>query len=335
MLIRAEDALAVSEDALSSLENPNDNISASLLKCIRLARIIEDEENVEWLFHELRGYKTTPNGIPKPIYDIGALHGREFQDNKTHNKRIFVETASELENRVAMAKAEVGSFTTAGASVAGEWARSAMTDLTNHVTVANRDLITIVTDSERKLSILRSEYYKYALEVNMSLKFSNKASSIFDKYREKVDSGLADYVPESSKKLASIYSRLSENDKESLSQAATTCRKLLREFSDSLFKKIFPDNKSKIVKTSNGKELDVTGDHYLNRISASIDKLPKSEKDDKNMLLTIEWIKSVNDKICDGLHNDITLEEMASLVLHLYMVIADLMTRYEISNQKH
>ena len=334
MLIRAEDALAVSEDALASLENPKDNISASLLKCIRLARVIEDEENVEWLFLELRGYKTGLTGIPKHIYNIGVLHGRELQDYKTGKKYLFIETASELENKVAMAKAEVGSFTTAGASVAGEWAGAAMTNLTNHVTVANRDLLAIVTDSERKLSILRSEYYKYALEINMSLKFSNKASDIFDKYREKVDSKLIDYVPESSRKLASIYSRLSENDKESLSQAATTCRKLLREFGDSLFKKIFPDNKSKIIKTSSGKELDIAGDHYLNRISASIDKLPKSEKDDKNMLLTIEWIKSVNDKICDGLHNDITLEEMTSLVLHLYMVIADLITRYEISNQK-
>lgn len=335
MLIKAEDALAVSEDALSSLENPNDSISASLLKCIRLARIIEDEENVEWLFHELRGYKTSLTGIPKPIYSIGVLHGRELQDHKTGKKYLFVESASELENKAAMAKAEVGSFTTAGASVAGEWAGAAMTNLTNHVTVANRDLLTIVTDSERKLSILRSEYYKYALEVNMSLKFSNKASDIFDKYREKVDSKLTDYVPESSKKLASIYSRLSENNEESLSQAATTCRKLLREFGDSLFKKIYPDNKLKIIKTSSGKELDVTGDHYLNRISVSLDKLPKSEKDDKNMLLTIEWIKSVNDKICDGLHNDIPPEEMTSLVLHLYMVIADLITRYEISSQKH
>lgn len=333
MLTRAEDALKISEDALSSLENPNYSISASLLKCIRLARTIEDEENVEWLFHELRGYKTTSTGIPKPIYSIGALHGRELQNSKTGAKYIFIETASELENKVAMAKAEVGSFTTAGASVAGEWAGAAIANLTNHVTVANRDLLTIVTDSERKLSILRSEYYKYALEVNMSLKFSNKASDIFDKYREKVDSRLSDYVPESSKKLASIYSRLSENDKESLSQAATTCRKLLREFGDSLFDKLFPNNELKTIKTSGGKELDVTGDHYLNRISASIDKLPKSEMDDKNILLTVDWIKSVNDKICDGLHNDISLTEMTSLVLHLYMVIADLITRYETCEQ--
>ena len=105
-------------------------------KCIRLAWVIEDEENVEWLFLELRGYKAGLTGIPKHIYNIGVLHGRELQDYKTGKKYLFVETASELENKAAMAKAEVGSFTTAGASVAGEWAGAAVTNLTNHVTVA-------------------------------------------------------------------------------------------------------------------------------------------------------------------------------------------------------
>lgn len=86
-----------------------------------------------------------------------------------------------------------------------------MSNLINSVANANNGLRNIITSSEKKLSILRGEYYNYALEVNMQLKFSNKVEEIFNDYRISVDSRLVSLTPKSVKKLSSIYSRLAES----------------------------------------------------------------------------------------------------------------------------
>ena len=247
---------------------------------------------------------------------------------------MFTELASELEDKIETSKHAIGSFTTAGASVAGEYGHVAMNNLTNSVTVANRDLRNIITMSERKLSILRGEYYNYALETNMQLKFSNKVEEIFNEYRINVDSKLVSLIPKSVKKLSSIYSRLAENDVESWSQASTTCRKLIKEFGDSLFEKIYPNNDLDKIKVKSGKEIDITGDKYINRISVSLDKIILNDMKKDNIMLTISWIESINERICKGVHNDVTYDEIRSTIIHLYIMLADILNDYEIYMSK-
>lgn len=326
---KIEEALNVSEDILNSLEDSNQKVSNVLLKCLKLARLMEDEDSVEWLMCELHGYKGTKDGIPSDLFEIACLHGRE--STKEKNKRtMFSELAGELEDKIEVSKYTIGSFTTSGASVAGEYSHVAMNNLTNSVTVANRDLRNIITESERKLSVLRGEYYKYALEINMQLKFSNKVEEIFNEYRISVDSKLITLIPRSIKKLASIYSRLAEDDVESWSQASTTCRKLIKEFGDSLFEKVFPDNTLDKVKVKSGKEIDITGDKYINRISVSLDKIIQNDMKKDNIMLTISWIESINERICKGVHNDISYDEIRSTIIHLYIMLADILNDYEI-----
>lgn len=326
---KIEEALIVSEDILNSLEDSSQKISNILLKCLKLARLTEDEDSIEWLMCELHGYKETKDGIPSDLFEIGCLHGRENSKEKD-NRTMFTELASELEDKIEVSKYAVGSFTTSGASVAGDYGHVAMKNLTNSVTAANRDLINIVTVAERKLSVLRGEYYKYALEINMQLKFSNKVEEIFNDYRINVDSKLVALIPKSIKKLAAIYSRLAEDDVESWSQASTTCRKLIKEFSDSLFEKIYPNNALIKIKVKSGKEIDTTGDKYINRISVSLDKIIQNDMKKDNIMLTISWIESINERICKGVHNDISYDEIRSTIIHLYIMLGDILNDYEI-----
>jgi len=331
MVSKIDEALKVSEDVLNSLEDSSQKVSNVLLKCLKLARLIEDSESIEWLVCELHGYKGTEDGISSDLFEIGSLHGRE--NSKNNDKRtMFTELASELEDKIEAAKQAIGSFTTSGVSVAGEYSQVAMNNLTSSVTVANRDLLTIITSAERKLSILRGEYYKYALEVNMQLKFSNKVEEIFKEYRINVDSKLVSLTPNSIKKLSSIYSRLAETEVESWSQASTTCRKLIKEFGDSLFEKVYPYNKLDKIKVKSGKLIDITGDRYINRISVSLDKIIQNSMKKDNIMLTISWIESINERICKGVHNDVTYDEIRSTIIHLYIMLADILNDFEIYN---
>ena len=145
-----------------------------------------------------------------------------------------------------------------------------------------------------------------------------------------VDSKLVSLIPESIKKLSSIYSRLAEDDTESWSQAATTCRKLIKEFGDSLFQKIYPNNKLDKIKVKCGKEIDITGDKYVNRISVSLDKIIQNDMKKDNIMLSISWIESINERICKGVHNDITYDEIRSTIIHLYIMLADIINDFEV-----
>ena len=77
MNTKAEEALTVSEDILNSLEDSTQKVSNVLLKCLKLARLMEDADSIEWLMCELHGYKGTKDGIPHELFETGSSHGRE------------------------------------------------------------------------------------------------------------------------------------------------------------------------------------------------------------------------------------------------------------------
>lgn len=325
---KLEEALNLSEEILNQLEDANVKTSVIALKCLRLARLMDDYESVDWLVCEMEGYKSTKDGIPHDLFELGAKHGRERKNDKGE-RILFTELSSELELLCESSQKSIGSYTTEGISVAGEYSHVAMNNLLNSVTRNNTGTINVIKESQKKLSILRGEYYRYAMNINIQLKFSEKIESIFDDYRTIVDKYLADNLPTGTRKLSSIYSRLKEKDEESYSQASTSCRKLLREFIDDMFQKLYPDFSDKKIVLNSGKEFDITGDHYLNRMYAILDKVSISDMKKDNVLQTASWIESINDRICNGLHNDVSLTEIKDTILHLYILLGDMIKGYE------
>ena len=325
---KLEEALNLSEEILNQLEDANVKTSIIALKCLRLARLMDDYESVDWLVCEMEGYKSTKDGIPHDLFELGAKHGRERKNDKGE-RIIFTELSSELELLCESSQKSLGSYTTEGVSVAGEFSHVAMSNLLDKVTRNTAGTINVIKESQKKLSILRGEYYRYAMNINIQLKFSEKIESIFDDYRTIVDKYLAENLPTGTRKLSSIYSRLKEKDEESYSQASTSCRKLLREFIDDMFQKLYPDFSDKKIVLNSGKEFDITGDHYLNRMYAVLDKVSMSGMKKDNVLQTASWIESINDRICNGLHNDVSLTEIKDTILHLYILLGDMIKGYE------
>ena len=56
---KLEEALHLSEEILNQLEDANVKTSVIALKCLRLARLMDDYESVDWLVCEMEGYKST------------------------------------------------------------------------------------------------------------------------------------------------------------------------------------------------------------------------------------------------------------------------------------
>lgn len=322
---KLQKALELSEEILEKIELGEESLESIALKCLRLARLVNDNEGMEWLQYEIRGYKRSDNGkIDREAYKIAKLHGRSYIDNKDKKEYIFIELPGEINGIIESNMKRINNMTTQGTSVAGEYASVAMHKLTESVAISGTAIANIISENNRKLGILKGEYYKYALNVNMEIGFSKSAEDIFGKYREIVDNKLSNIIGDSDEKLSAIYDRLSEDNKESWSQAADTCRKLFKSVADNLFDKMYPNYAQKTVKVKSGKDVDVTGDRYLNKLTVCLDSIDKLSN--KHIEDTIAWISKLNDKICNGVHNDITYQEIQQIIIHTYICLGDIIS---------
>ncbi len=224
----------------------------------------------------------------------------------------------------------IGTLTTNGVSLSGDLVALAMRELRNDVSARNNAVTMLIKDSKHRLAILRAQYYNYAMSINFELKFSQSADEIFQSYRLSVDKILGKLAPESIRRLAAAYERLSSDNPESWSQALTSCRRVFQEVSDALFDNI-AISKTEPYKANSGKVLDVSGNNYKNRLFAVVDKINTSKTSfnlvGSNILYVVDWIENVHDVLSKGVHDlnvPLNFEDARQGILHTYIVLGDI-----------
>lgn len=326
---KIEKALEACEKVIDGIEDSTITTESALLQCSKIARLTNDEENLIWLQYEYGGYPQNNDGrVISDAWNIAYKKGRGYQkDGKLY---IFTELASELEEKITAQQKAVGNFTTNGASVSGELALLAMDRLTTNV---HRSTITMVADvaiAQKRLASLKAQYYEYALKKHIELNFGNVATDVFARYREQVDLAFSELSKETLLKLQAIEGKINSGNPEMYSQALTTCRRLFESTAVELFSKHFPDYKDKVYKTKSGAEIDVSGNHYKNKLSAVIEKLEdKSMKKTlvgSNVIYLLDWIDNLSNLQCEGVHSDITKEDAERCILQTYMCLGDVLT---------
>lgn len=328
-LNKIEKALEACEKVIDGIEDSTITTESALLQCSKIARLTNDEENLIWLQYEYGGYPKNNDGrVISDAWNIAYKKGRGYQkDGKLY---IFTELASELEEKITAQQKAVGNFTTNGASVSGELALLAMDRLTTNV---HRSTITMVADvaiAQKRLASLKAQYYEYALKKHIELNFGNVATDVFARYREQVDLAFSELSKETLLKLQAIEGKINSGNPEMYSQALTTCRRLFESTAVELFSKHFPDYKDKVYKTKSGAEIDVSGNHYKNKLSAVIEKLEdKSMKKTlvgSNVIYLLDWIDNLSNLQCEGVHSYITKEDAERCILQTYMCLGDVLT---------
>ena len=326
---KIEKALEACEKVIDGIEDSTITTESALLQCSKIARLTNDEENLIWLQYEYGGYPKNNDGrVISDAWNIAYKKGRGYQkDGKLY---IFTELVSELEEKITAQQKAVGNFTTNGASVSGELALLAMDRLTTNV---HRSTITMVADvaiAQKRLASLKAQYYEYALKKHIELNFGNVATDVFARYREQVDLAFSELSKETLLKLQAIEGKINSGNPEMYSQALTTCRRLFESTAVELFSKHFPDYKDKVYKTKSGAEIDVSGNHYKNKLSAVIEKLEgKSMKKTlvgSNVIYLLDWIDNLSNLQCEGVHSDITKEDAERCILQTYMCLGDILT---------
>ncbi len=329
-MTKIEQALECCDKVLEGFELGNITVSSSLLLCIRIARLLNDIESIEWLTYENSGYPRTAEGhIINEAWEIAYKNGRGSYNEKKQ-KVIFTEIASELEARIETQRKAINNFTTEGVSTAGEFSHVAMNNLTGAVTSSTGALIKNISENEKKLSMLKSKYYDYALRKQIEISFGNVTADIFYAYREDVDNYFSKLSSSTLLKLQAIEDKLSSDNPELFSQALATCRRLFENTSKELFDKHFPNYNEKTYKTKSGKNIDVSETHYLNKLSAVIEKLTDKSMSKSligsNIIYLIDRLEYLNKLQSKGVHSEITKKDAMQCIIHTYICIGDILS---------
>lgn len=321
-------ALNAFEKVINGIEDGQITTSSALLLCKKIARLVNDVEGQEWLSYEYGGYPTTKNGyITDESWRLAVRHGRSFY-NKEKELQIFTELAAELEESITSARIALNNYTTQGYSVTGEMALLATERMTLRVSQNTNNLLQTNKTNEKRLSILKSQYYDYAVKWQIDLQFGNTAKKIFEEYQENVSLFFSGLSTATLQKLSAIEDMMEDGNPERYSQVLTSCRRLWEDTARQLFAELLPD-KEKTFKTKTGKEIDVSGDHYNNKLSAVIEtlqgKAAKNTLVGSEIIYLIDWMEQINNLQSSGVHSDVTREQAMQCIIHTYIALGDIL----------
>lgn len=329
-MTKVEQALETCEKILTGIEFGTMSTSSMLMMCLRVARLTNDEDAITWLQYENNGYPRNEKGyIISDAWETAWNHGRGSYD-KDKGKVVFSDLALEIEGRISSQKSALNNYTTNGVSLSGDYAYVAMDKLTSTVSNYTVALLKDISENERKLSLLRAQYYDYVSKKHIELSFSNTTADVFSVYREKVDAYFSKFPTEITSKLRAIDDKINSDNPELYSQALTTCRRLFGDVADELFKTHLPNYTEKIYKTKSGKEIDVSGEHYKNKLSAVIEKLQDKSPNKclvgSNIIYLIDRMDNLINLQCKGVHNEITKDDAMQCIIHTYICLGDILS---------
>ena len=327
-------ALEACEKVINGIEDGTISISSSLLLCMKIARLVDDLEGQEWLSYEYGGYPRGKDGyIVHDAWQMAADHGRSYQFTDKDDKKktaIFIEICGELEEAIESKKQAINNYTTQGFSVSGDGAIVATNSMTRAVAAGTNTLLSDIQTAERRLSILKSQYYDYAVRWQIELSFGNTAKTVFEEYQEKVDNYYSSLPTTTLRKLNAIEDLMEDGNPERYAQVLTSCRRLWTETAKTLFEEVLPNYKDKTFKTKSGKEIDISGDHDNNKLSAVIEtlqsKAAKNTLVGSEMIYLIDWMEQINSTQNAGVHTDITREQAMQCIIHTYIALGDILS---------
>jgi hypothetical protein len=293
----------LAKELLDDIELGRLGAEALLLKASRLARWVGSDEIQYWLKFEMVGYNSTNPISLKYMSLTGRWTNKEKQEG-------YWGPLAEQEAVVAAQKAKLASMSTP--SVSGDYANIAITHVTNAM---NACAIVIARVSAIRSRVL-AHLHKFVTDVYYEKQFDNLSESVFERYKRDVDTLIARHAGDVLEKIPSVMDRLSDGDGESIRQALATCRRIIDAFADS----IYPPTDQTIEIGGNTLTLDAS--KHQNRVNAYIHERVKSQSRKQRLR---QSLSSLYDRVCTGVHNEVSAEEARALFLSTYLLIGEIL----------
>ncbi len=312
---RTEHIKALAEDLLDDIELNKLSTENLLLKATRLARFIDAPEIREWLNYELRGYEKTPVGIK-----YMGLTGRWIDKEKGIG---YWWPLAQIEAYIDATRLELATLRTPDVSCSVSSANPSQYVPTPNLTTA----ITMVSNKAAALSVrlqqlggIRSKtlslLHNMVTSVYYEILFSGLAESIFESFKKEIDALLATRCGPILEQVPAVSARLAEGDREAVSQALNTCRRIIDSFAD----EVFPPSDTPLD-LGDGKTLNLGASNHLNRIYAYVHNYCSSNSRKKAIRHSL---RNLYERVSAGVHADVTPEEARTLFIKTYVLLGEI-----------
>lgn len=300
---RSEHILELAKELLDDIELSRTSAESLILKASRLARWVGSEEVRYWLKLEMGGYNDSNEISLKYMGITGRWINKE---KKTGSWGPLAQQVAGIEAE----KTKLSSLRTPDSS--GNWANVAVINAINAMTQTSNNISRL---SGIRTKVL-AQLHAFVSEVYYEKQFDSLSESIFEKYKSDVDTLIGEACGEVLEQIPAVMNRLAEEDQEAISQALTTCRRVIDSFADA----IYPPSEETIE--IGGNQLSLTANKHQNRINAYIHQRIESNTRKKRFR---QNLSNLYDRVSTGVHNDVTAEEARALFLNTYLIIGEIL----------
>lgn len=303
----SEHILELSRELLDDIELDRLPANKLILKCSRLARLAGSDEMKAWIQHEMEGYNSTGGVSLKYMTKTGR-----WTDYK--EKKGWYKPLPEIDGMIETYKAQLTA--SAVTSISGGLSMAVINTLAKNRATLSQTISKFIGIRSRVLGLL----HNFVASIYYERQFSKVAETTFERYKREVDSLIAEKAGDVLTKIPAVVSRLQEGDEEAISQALTTCRRIIETFADS----IFPPTDEPIE--VNGKPVLLDASKFKNRLVTYISQRTDSSarRDKLRQNLT-----NLYDRVSAGVHSDVTSEEAFSLFLNVYLFLGEVLNLSE------
>lgn len=323
---RLNECIGLSAEILRNFEYSEIPLRNIVLKCLRLCRLLGDEDGVLLFSYESSGYGNNSEGLTPDAWRIADIAGRRYfrtdPNNSAKKEYANVQVIGEIEETIATKKMQLENASDPNVSISSANPRqNIMVPLGN--TLERNKLVKDISDLQRWLQVISGHLYNYILQIYNRLKYGNIIEDTFADARIKANKKLADLCPESIGKFIAVYDNMDSNNPEDWANAVHSCRRILLDLADVLY-----PARDTSVTLSDGKTIKVGKEQYINRLIQFIESRKGSRtyseivgSDLSSIGQRLDAIYNASNK---GTHYQVEKSEAARYIIHTYLLISDI-----------
>lgn len=323
------------EEALDGLDNEDWSTARVLRRCIRIATLRADTAALLWLELEASDLANTDKEAALTRRDelLGHMDstdaaeltvntGRAYIARRTlpgDDKNMFGDSVEQLGNRIRHLREQVATLTTPdGLHPVDLYHRS------DALGAAKIEVLGTVHNIQQVLDRIRAALHTFLVQTEQELEYGRVNAEIFEKTRTFVDRQLHQLAPEALEQFQSAYRRVNEGDAEALSQALTSCRRILKTVADQLC----PPSQDKFIGTD-GKEHGLTDDRYINRLLKLVQDSLAGHGSGDVVSSTLDSLgqrlRALDGLASKGVHAKVNATEVDTCVVQTYLMVGEVL----------
>jgi hypothetical protein len=305
---KRQEALLLAEETLSDIELGRISALDVARKAGRLARLLDDSAAIEWLRFEVAGYPAT---LDESASRAAARSRRGSREG------VWTNPLGSLEVEIQSLTAAQEGFN--GPLPAGDWAYRISLDRDKQ----RSDHREGIRQRKEILDRVLGSIYEYVSERYQELRFGAAMETAFEVVRARVDSRIAELIPDALPALTAALENAASDLPEHWANAASTCRRLLKLAADAL-RPPGPDKQ-----LPNGKTVKMGDGNYINRLLDWIVSAAESTTEADLIASDLEYLGKRLDAADaggqKGAHSQVSRAQASRFITGTYLLLGDIL----------